>query len=120
MAQVIIRNMTQATVIGTRIAVAETCITRLIGLLGRRGLEPDTGLWIWPSSGVHTFGMRFPIDVIGLDRTLRVCAVWPKLRPWRISGVSWRIYSVIELPTGSIQRASIQLGDQLEVLDTLT
>ena len=118
MAQVTIRNVTRATVLGTRIAVADTCLTRLIGLLGRRGLEPDTGLWIRPSSGVHTFGMLFPIDVIALDRKLRVCAVWPKLRPWRISGVSWRIHSVIELPTESIQRGNIQHGDQLEIADT--
>ncbi|MHB1793817.1 MAG: DUF192 domain-containing protein [Acidobacteriaceae bacterium] len=116
MEQVTIRNKTRATVIGTRIAVAETCFTRLIGLLGRRGLELDAGLWIRPSSGVHTFGMMFPIDVIGLDQKLRVCAVWPKLRPWRISGVSWRIHSVIELPTGSIERGNIQRGDQLEIL----
>ena len=104
--------------IGTRIAVADTGLNRLIGLLGRKGLEPDAGLWIRPSSGVHTFGMRFPIDVIGLDRKLRVCAVWPKLRPWRISGVSWRIHSVLELPTGSIDRANIQRGDQLQVVQT--
>jgi uncharacterized protein len=104
-------------VIGTRIAVANTCLARLIGLLGRKGLEPNSGLWIQPSSGVHTFGMRFPIDVVALDRKLCVCAVWPKLRPWRISGVSWRIHSVIELPAGSIERARIQRGDQLEVLD---
>ncbi|HZC44620.1 MAG TPA: DUF192 domain-containing protein [Acidobacteriaceae bacterium] len=112
------RNVTRATVIGTRIAVADTAFTRLIGLLGQRGLEQDAGLWIRPSSGVHTFGMLFPIDVIGLDRALRVCAVWPNLRPWRISGVSWRIASVIELPSGSIERANIQRGDQLEVLES--
>jgi uncharacterized membrane protein (UPF0127 family) len=61
--------------------------------------------------------MRFPIDVVALDRKLLVWAVWPKLRPWRVSGVNWRIHSVIELPTGSIDRARIQCGDQLEVLD---
>jgi uncharacterized membrane protein (UPF0127 family) len=116
-AQITIRNATRATLVGTRIAVADTGLARLIGLLGRRGLEQDSGLWIQPSSGVHTFGMRFPIDVVALDRKLRVCALWPKLRPWRISGVSWRIHSVIELPTGSIDRAKIQHGDQLEVLD---
>ena len=67
-------------------------------------------------SGVHTFGMLFAIDVIALDRKHCVCAVWPKLRPWRISGVSWRIDSVIELPMGSIQRGNIQPGDELEIL----
>ena len=97
--------------------MAETSFTRLVGLLGRKGLESDTGLWIRPSSGVHTFGMRFPIDVIALDRKLRVRAIWTKLRPWRISGVSWRIHSVIELPIGSIERGEVQPGDQLEVME---
>ncbi len=118
MEQVTIRNKTRAAAIGTRIAVADTFLRRLVGLLGRRRLDADAGLWIVPSSGVHTFGMMFPIDVIGLDRELRVCAVWPKLRPWRTSGVSWRIHSVIELPTGSIERGNIQRGDQLEILHT--
>ena len=118
MEQVTIRNMTRATVIGTRIAVADTFLRRLVGLLGRRRLDADAGLWIVPSSGVHTFGMMFPIDVIGLDQKLRLCAVWPRLRPWRTSGVSWRIRSVIELPTGSIERGNIQRGDQLEILHT--
>ncbi|MGC1869934.1 MAG: DUF192 domain-containing protein [Acidobacteriaceae bacterium] len=118
MEQVTIRNVTRATVIGTRIAVADTGLTRLIGLLGRWGLERDAGLWIRPSSGVHTFGMLFPIDVIALDGKLRVRAVWPKLRPWRISGVSWHIHSVIELPVGSIERTNVQRGDQLEVAQT--
>jgi len=118
MEQVTIRNVTRATVIGTRIAVADTAFTRLIGLLGRRGLERDAGLWIRPSSGVHTFGMLFPIDVIALDGKLRVCAAWQRLRPWRISGVSWGIHSVIELPAGSIERINIQRGDQLEVVQT--
>jgi len=117
MSQVTIRNATRATVVGTRVAVAETFWTRLVGLLGRKGLAQDTGLWIRPSSGVHTFAMRFPIDVVALDRTRRVRAVWPSLRPWRISGVSWRIHSVIELPVGSIQRAEIHRGDQLEIVD---
>src|SRR5580698_8283376 len=113
MDQVTIRNATRATVIGSRIAVADTCFTRLFGLLGRKGLDADTGLWIRPSSGVHTFGMRFSIDVVALDSTLRVCAMWPKLRPWRISGVSWRSHSILELPSGSIQRGNIQPGDQM-------
>ncbi len=116
MEQVTVRNKTRATVIGTKIAVADTFLTRLIGLLGRRRLDAGAGLWIRPSSGVHTFGMLFSIDVIALDRKLCVCAAWPALRPWRISGVSWRFHSVIELPIGSIDRGNIQLGDQLEIL----
>ncbi|MHB1936250.1 MAG: DUF192 domain-containing protein [Acidobacteriaceae bacterium] len=116
MEQVTVRNKTRATVIGTRIAVADTFLMRLIGLLGRRRLDADAGLWIRPSSGVHTFGMLFSIDVVALDRKLLVCAVWPRLRPWRTSGVSWKFHSVIELPIGSIERGNIQPGDQLEIL----
>ena len=119
MGQITFRNKTRATVIGTRIAVADTFPQRLIGLLGRRRLDTDAGLWIVPSSGVHTFGMLFPIDVIALDRQHRVYAVWPWLRPWRMSGVSWKIHSVLELPAGSIQQGNIQPGDQLEILSAM-
>lgn len=119
MEQVTFRNKTRATVIGTRIAVADTFLPRLIGLLGRRRLDADAGLWIVPSSGVHTFGMLFPIDVIALDWQHRVHAVWPRLRPWRISEVSWKIHSVLELPAGSIQQGNIQPGDQLEALNAM-
>ena len=113
---VTIHNRTQENIIGKHIEVAETFFTRLVGLLGRRGLDADTGLWINPSSGVHTFAMRFPIDVVALDRQLRVHALWPNLRPWRLSGVSIKIHSIVELPAGTIADHAIRLGDQLEVL----
>ena len=113
---VTITNKTRANAVGNRIAVADTFLRRLIGLLGRRRLDADAGLWIRPSSGVHTFGMLFAIDVVALDRQHRVRAVWPRLRPWRISGVSWKIHSVVELPAGAIQQRGIQTGDLLEIL----
>ena len=118
MEQVTIRNVTRATVIGTRIAVADTFLHSADRVAGTQGARARCGPLDPAFVGRAYFGMLFPIDVIALDRKLRVCAVWPKLRPWRISGVSWRIHSVIELPTGSIQRGNIQRGDQLEVLDT--
>lgn len=116
MEQITIRNQTRSTSLGAQISVADTFLTRLVGLLGRRGLAPGTGLLIQPSSGVHTFGMRFPIDVIALDRKNRVHALWPNLRPWRLSGVSWRIASIVELPAGTIQHCAVQRGDQMEIV----
>lgn len=113
---VTIHNRTQENIIGRHIQVADTFFTRLVGLLGRRRLDADTGLWINPSSGIHTFAMRFPIDVVALDRQLRVHALWPNLRPWRLSGVSLKIHSVVELPAGTIAAHAIRLGDELEVL----
>lgn len=116
MEYVTICNRTQNTLAGTRIGVADTARTRLIGLLGHASLDAGSGLLIRPSSGVHTFGMRFTIDVVALDRNLRVHSLWPQLRPWRLSGLGWKIHSVLELPAGAIREHSIHVGDQLEIL----
>lgn len=112
---VAIQNLSRSNLLGTQIEVADTFRTRSIGLLGRRGLGDGCGLLIRPCSGVHTFGMRFPIDVVALDRQRRVHALW-HLRPWRLSAVSFRIHSVLELPAGAIERYGIQPGDQLEIV----
>ncbi len=61
-------DITRATTVGTRITIADTSLTRLIGLMGRRRLDAGCGLLIRPSSGIHTFGMLFSIDVVALDR----------------------------------------------------
>ncbi len=111
-----IENKSRAVTIGTGIELANTFLTRLVGLLGRKGLDTGGGLLIDPSSGVHTFGMRFAIDVVALDRQHRVHAVWPRLTPWKTSGVSWKIHSVLELPAGTIERCGIEAGDQLAIL----
>lgn len=71
----------KAVTIGSDIGLADTFLTRLCGLLGKNGLEPGSGILIRPSSGVHTIGMRFAIDVVGLDKNLRVLKVWRRLPP---------------------------------------
>lgn len=116
MQTVILKNSTKATVIG-EIAVADSFFTRFLGLMGRQGLPPGHGLWIQPSSGVHTMWMRFTIDVIALDKHKRVCALWPQLKPWRISPVSLKIASVVELNAGAIAQLGIQVGDQFETAE---
>jgi len=88
---------------------------RLVGLLGKKQLEPETGLLIKPSSGVHTFGMRFPIDIVSLDRNNRVIGVWENIGPWRIRGLGLRTRSVLELPSGRIRECLIEAGDELAV-----
>jgi uncharacterized membrane protein (UPF0127 family) len=88
----------------------------MFGLLGKSGLDAGGGLWIKPSSGVHTFFMRFRIDVIGLDRDRKVVKLWRCLAPWRVTSVSLKIQSVVELPCGAINASQTQVGDQLEVV----
>jgi uncharacterized membrane protein (UPF0127 family) len=88
-------------------------MTRFVGLLGTQRLDPGCGLLIEPSSGIHTFGMRFPIDVVALDSHMRVIGLWENLGPWRIAAVHWRTRSVLELRAGTIQASRIELRDQL-------
>jgi uncharacterized protein len=73
-------------VVCERCGVADSAWTRLRGLLGRKGLAPDEGILIRPAGSVHTMFMRFPIDVVFLDRDLRVLKVTRALGPWRASG----------------------------------
>lgn len=100
-------------VIGERIVCANTPRMRLIGLLGKSKLPEGEGVWLQPSSGVHTFGMRFAIDVLGLNQELRVVRLWPRLRPQRITAVDFKVRSAVELAPGTIEEHGIQLGDQL-------
>lgn len=108
-------NQTRRTTVGESVEFADTSLTRLWGLLGRRGVEAGGGLWIMPSSGVHTVGMRFPIDVVGLDKELRVIKLWPELAPYRVTSVSMKMRSVIELAAGQIRKSGIELGDLLQI-----
>jgi uncharacterized protein len=109
-------NETKATAIGDKIAVADSSLTRFLGLMGRRSLEVGSGLWITPSSGVHTCWMRMSIDVIALDRSLRVIKAATAVRPWRISGLSLKTHSVLELPSGQIHACGIEVEDRLKVV----
>ena len=101
--------------LGDRIEVADASFTRLFGLLGRRHLDDGTGLWIKPSSGVHTLGMMFTIDVVGLDRDLNVIRLWSDLVPFRVTSISTKLRSVVELPAGQIKATGTQIGDLLQV-----
>jgi uncharacterized membrane protein (UPF0127 family) len=110
-------NETKGDVICDRVEVANTSMRRLFGLLGRNGLEAGQGLWIKPSSGVHTVGMTFPIDVVGLDRKGVVLKLWNNLGPFRLTSVSWKMHSVIELRAGKISESGIRVGDSIKMLE---
>lgn len=96
-----------------RADIADTSIKRKIGLLKHSGLEPGEGLWITPCEAVHTIGMKFPIDVLFLDRKRRVLKVRSDMPRWRMSG-SLFAHSVLELPSGTAAATGTVRGDQLE------
>ncbi len=74
-------------------------------------------LWIVPCESVHTCGMKFPIDVLYLDRKKRVRKLRSVMTPWRLSFCLWA-HSVLELPAGVIEHTKTQPGDQLILLET--
>ncbi len=84
---------------------------RLIGLLGRRQLPDDEALWLRPCGSVHTFGMRFAIDVLFLDADDTVVHVEHGLTPWRVARAS--AVSVVELAAGVARRNGIDVGDAI-------
>jgi hypothetical protein len=112
---VAVLNTTRNTVLGEQITVAGTSMRRLVGLLGKRGLEPGTGLLIIPSQAIHTVAMRFPIDVIFLDRDWRVLHLRHTMAPYRMTGLHWKARCVLELPSGVIAQTSTMVGDQLSI-----
>ncbi len=108
-------NLTRQTEIGRRIEVAGSGESRRKGLLGRTGLAEGEGLWIVPCEAVHTVGMKFPIDVLFLDRKLRVKKVRHAMGAWRLSGCL-SAHSVLELPAGTARSSQTSRGDQLEFI----
>jgi len=107
-------NVTRGTVLATRLEKAHTASTRKKGLLGRDGLLPGEGLWIAPCESVHTFFMRFPIDLIYLDRKLKVRKVRHGVGAWRVSAC-FSAKSVLELPAGTALETRTERGDTVEI-----
>ena len=108
-------NLTKKTWLATKVRKADNFITRLVGLLKRTQLGPEEALWLMPSKGIHTIGMKFPIDVVFLNRESYVLGLTSGMLPYRISGVHITAYSVVELPNGTIRKSRTEIGDQLEI-----
>lgn len=105
----------EGAIVCERCEVAESALARMRGLLGRTGLEPGTGMLINPAPSVMTFFMRFPIDVLFLDRDRKVVGVRHRLGPWRVAGAR-HAAAALELPAGAVAEAGIEEG-QLLVLE---
>jgi uncharacterized membrane protein (UPF0127 family) len=108
-------NVTKKTWLATKVRKANSFLTRLIGLLKRTQLGPEEALWLIPSKGIHTIGMKFPIDVVFLSRANRVLAIVSEMMPYRISSIRLRSYSVLELPKGTLKKSRTEVGDELEI-----
>lgn len=110
----IIKNQTVLTQQAVR---THTPWARLKGLLGRTSLSPNEALVLSPCNSIHTFFMRFTIDAIFIDAQGTVLKLYPHLKPNRLTQIHWHAKDVIEIPSGTIERWKIKLGDVLKFED---
>jgi len=100
--------------LGNNIVLATRFLDRLKGLLGKDSLSPGQGLLIRPCKGIHTFFMKFPIDVVFLDKENLVIAFIENLPPNRLTTIYRTAHSVLELPAGSLD-SKISINDRIEL-----
>ena len=108
------RNETRQTVLATAADVADTSAKRRTGLLKHERLEPGEGLWIKPCESVHTFFMKFAIDLVYIDKKNKVRKVRHAVPPWRLSACL-TAHSILELPAGAARQSATEAGDQLAI-----
>jgi uncharacterized protein len=108
-------NQTRECFLGLRVTAADTTFTRLKGLIGKLRLRFDEGMWVVPSSGVHTLGVLFPLDLIYLDESYRVIHLIEYFPTFRVAPLRAQASSVLELPTHTIYSSQTQPGDQLVI-----
>jgi hypothetical protein len=110
-----VTNVTRGTLLADSLDIADTFLDSLMGLMGRPCLKRGQGLWIKPCQSIHTLWMRFPIDVLFLDKQGVVVHFVESMKPFRVSRHVSKARSVIELPACSIRDSETQLGDCIEV-----
>lgn len=109
-------NLASDTELANKLVTAEHLFARMRGLLGRTCLQPGEALWIKPCNGIHTFGMRFAIDAIFLNRENRVVALVERMQPNRLTRLYRGAVSVIELPAGKIAESSTHVEDEIKIV----
>ena len=110
----VVRNLTKGSILADTADKADTSVKRRTGLLKHDSLPAGQGLWIVPCEGVHTFGMKFPIDVVYLNKQRRIIKTRPVMKKRGIS-FCLRAHSVLELPAGTLEGTGTTVGDQLEM-----
>jgi uncharacterized membrane protein (UPF0127 family) len=113
---VIISNLSRGTVVASEADEARSFTAKLFGLMGKAGMADDAALIIYHTNWIHTFWMRFPLDLIYISREAIVVGLEPELAPNRIGKPFWRAQTVIELRAGAIAASRTQVGDSLQIV----
>jgi len=110
-------NSTRGTVLATCAQIAESNEARRVGLLNRESITPGEGLWIKQASSIHTFGMKFPIDVVFLNKDRFIVGIVPDMGPESSTGrfPYCKFDSVLELPAGTVAATGTREGDAIDL-----
>ena len=110
---IVVLTRDDGSVICERCVVADRMLPRMKGLLGKRELVAGEGLLIQPAPSIHTFFMRFPIDVVFLSKNGKVMRVAANVGAWRMRSCR-RAFAVLELAAGEAERRGITVGDHID------
>lgn len=110
-------NQTQNQTIVEQLQVATSFRSRAQGLIGTKSMSDQEGIWFPSTNWIHTLFMSMSIDVIYLDKQMKVKKLQKNLKPWKFPAPVFSANSVLETGAGFIERKNIQLGDTLYVGD---
>lgn len=108
-----VRKASNQTIIGSKVRMADTAWTRMVGLLNTAHLNPGEGLIITQCNSIHMFFMKYPIDVIFVDKSGAVVGLVQDIKPFRLSRIYFRAHLAIELPSGTIAQNNVQSNDTI-------
>jgi uncharacterized membrane protein (UPF0127 family) len=112
-----LRNARSGRLVAERVLTAFDSKSRRAGLLSYASLPDSVAMVIAPSNAIHTFFMRFPIDLAFVTRDGRIVKTCPSVKPWRVAA-ALRAYAVVELPAGTLARCETVPGDRLIVVES--
>jgi len=112
----ILRDRTSNKVISQNVIVANSFFKRLKGLMFTKELPPESAVFIYPCSSIHTCFMNYNIDVLYLDKNNIILAIDEDMEPWRFGKIIKGSVSVIEIPIGTVARKQIKIGQALELV----
>jgi uncharacterized membrane protein (UPF0127 family) len=115
MQHLVARDLTTGTILANRVTIASSRLDRAIGLLGHNHLDAGEGLWIVPCHGVHTWFMRFTIDVIAMDADGVVLDAVTLLKPWRMRLPKRGAVTVLELRGGALLTDAVEIGHRIQI-----
>lgn len=108
-------NKTKKIVIVEKLFIANSFWPRMKGLMGKKDLAEDEGLLLVPCNSVHSMFMRFPIDLLFLDRELKIIRIIERFKPWKATPIFRDCYQVVELRSGIVVKKGVSIKDELEI-----